>query len=175
MDFVPVTLAGREYKLRYTADDVQDICRRLTVFQPVGGGKVTPTMLGTLLLNLDPDAFQYCFWAGLRHIAQYKNLDPPEVMKLIRAAISSGQQWTDFRRPIFKGLVACGLAEFAAIVTILEEEERQRAQDGALDVTATEEPDEEETNPGNGSTPGFPSPTRRLTPFSSAVASESST
>ena len=140
MDFVPIELAGQTYRLRYTADDLQDICRRLTIFQPAGAGKVTPPLLGTLLVNLDPDAFQFCLWAGLRH--ENKKLDPSDATKLIRDAIRSGQQYADLRRPIFRALVACGLAEFTPIIKILE------------DAAETEAPSEstEETDPGNAPT-----------------------
>jgi hypothetical protein len=171
MDFVDITLAGREYKLRYTADDVQDICRRLTPFQPMGAGKVTPTLLGGLLLQLDPDAFQFCLWAGLRHITEYKNIDPPTAQKLIREHIKRGGQYTDFRIGIFKGFVKCGLADFAPIVQILEDEAAQRAEDGAIDVPAPEQADAE-ADQGNGLTPSSTSQTRSSTPFSLAVGSE---
>ena len=172
MDYVAVTLAGREYRLRFTPDDIQDICRRLTTFQPVGAGKVTPTVLGNLLMNLDPDAFQYCYWAGLRHSPELKMLEPPDAQKLIRAHINKGGQYTDFRRSIFKALIACGLADFSPIVKILDDEEASRAEDGAVDTVAHAEDDEDAT-PGNGLPPAT-SPTRSWTPASSVADSDSS-
>jgi len=174
MDFVDVKLAGQTYHLRYTPDDVQDICRSLTAFQPVGAGKVTTTILGQLLLQLDPDAFQFCLWAGLRHIAQYKDLNPPQAQKLIGAHIRGGGQYTDFRIAVFRGLVKCGLADFASIVEILENEETKRNERGAIEATATELADAE-ADPGNVPTPTPSSPMRSSTPFSLAGVSDSST
>ena len=137
MDFVPIELAGRTYKLRFTPADIQDVCRRLTTFQPVGGGKVLPSGpngLGTLLLNLDPDAFQYCLAAAMRHIAEYKDADPADAMRIISRHIELGGQWTDFRRPILKTLIACGFADFMPVMKILDDAERQAAQDGAIET-----------------------------------------
>jgi hypothetical protein len=173
MDFIDITLAGRDYKLRYTADDVLDICRRLTAFQPVGGGKVTTTMLGQALLGFEPDALQACVWAGLRHINQYKDIDPSDAQKLISAHISKGGQYEDIRLGIFRGLVKCGLASFSAIVKLLEEDEAKRAADGAIEMTV--EQADAETDPGNGLTPTSSSPTRHSEIFSLARDSESST
>jgi hypothetical protein len=171
MDFVDVTLAGQTYHLRYTPDDIQDICRSLTAFQPMGGGKVTTTLLGRLLLDNDPDSFQYCLAAGLRHIAKYKDLTPPQAQRLINAHIKGGGQYADFRIGIFRGLVKCGLADFAPIVEILENEEAKRAARGAIDVTATEQADAE-ADTGNGLTPSSTFQTRSSPLFSRADGSE---
>src|SRR5262245_41547642 len=100
MDFVSFELAGETFRLRFVPDDVQDICRRLTPLQPPGGAKVTPPVLGSLLVNLDPDTIQFCMWAGLRHTAEHKRIDPQDSMQLVSRAIRAGAQWADFRRPI---------------------------------------------------------------------------
>src|SRR4030095_10540431 len=171
MDFVFVTLANRQYKLRFTPDDILDICRRLTSFQPMGGGKVTTTMLGQALLGLEPDALQACLWAGLRHIAQYKDVDPSDAQKLISAHIRGGGQYEDIRLGIFRGLVKCGLASFAPIVKLLEDDAEKRAEDGAIEGSATEQADAE-ADAGNGLTPPLTSPTRSSPLFSPAVGSE---
>ena len=104
MDFFPIELAGRTYRLRFTPDDVRDICRRLTPLQPPGGAKVSPPLLGTLLVNLDSDAIELCMLYGLRHMAEYKKADLPDVQKLISNAIKAGAQYTEFRRPVFRAL-----------------------------------------------------------------------
>jgi hypothetical protein len=129
MDFVSFDLAGETYRLRFLPDDIQDVCRRLTPLQPPGGAKVTPPVLGTLLVNLDPDAIQFCMWAGLRHTPEYKKLDTTDAMKIVGGAIKRGAQWADFRRPIFRAMIACGLAEFSPVLKILDETEAQLAEE----------------------------------------------
>jgi hypothetical protein len=161
MDFVPIELAGRTYKLRYTASDIQEICRRLTTFEPVGAGKVMPSGpngLGTKILNLDVDTFQFCLWAGMRHIAEYKDVDPADAARIISAHIERGGQWTDFRRPFLKTLIACGFADFTPVMKILDDTERQAAQDSAIEIQANRVED----GLGNG-----------LTPFSSSATTSS--
>lgn len=142
MDFFPLELAGRTYRLRFTPDDVRDICRRLTPLQPPGGAKVSSPLLGTMLVNLDPDAIELCMLYGLRHMAEYKKADLPDMQKLISNAIKGGAQYTDFRRPLFRALIACGLADFAPVMKVLDEAE---AESG----TADPERSEAEADAGN--------------------------
>lgn len=130
MDFTPIELAGKTYRMRLTPDDVQLICRTLTQLQPPGGRKVAPAGeggLGDLLMRLDPDAIQQCLLRGLSHIREYKDLDGADVQALLTQAIQYGQQYSDFRRPIFRCLIDCGLGEFKPIIKILDRIEREQA------------------------------------------------
>src|SRR5262245_30637487 len=123
MDFTPIELAGQTYRLRFTPPDIQEICRRLTAFQTSGSKKVMPPALGDMLINLDPDSFQYCLWAALHHTPKYRDIDPSDAMAIFTKAIDEGQQWTDFRAPMFRALINCGYADFKPILKILEAEE----------------------------------------------------
>jgi hypothetical protein len=175
MDFVSIDLAGRTYKLRYTAADIQDVCRRLNAYQPMGTGKVTPSGphgLGTLIVNLDPDALQFGLWAGMRHIAEYKDADPSDAMRIISAHIERGGQWIDLRRPIIKTLIACGFSDFMPVLKVIDEAERQAAQDAAIEGQATSAL---EDDPGNGLTPSSTSLTRSSIASSERDGSDSST
>jgi hypothetical protein len=161
MDFVPIVLAGQTYRLRFIPDDIEDICNRLTPIQAPNSPVVSPAVLGQMLVNNFPLAINYALLYGLRHTAELKRIDLPDVRKLVREAFAAGQQYNDFRRPIIKALVGCGLADFAAVVKALEEAEAQAA--------ATEEDDA-----GNGSMPSRHSLIKSSMTASPPAASESS-
>lgn len=163
MDFVSFDIAGDTYRLRFQPDDIQDVCRRLTPLQTPGSAKVTPPVLGTLLVNLDIDAIQFCMWAGLRHTAEYKRIDPQDAMKIVSTAIKRGAQWADFRRPIFRAMIACGLAEFSPVLKILDDTEAQASEA------------DEGNAPAPAATIATSFPTLVSMPRSAADAGESST
>jgi hypothetical protein len=169
MDFIPIELAGRTYRLRFTASDVQEICRRLTIFE--GGGKVMPSGvngLGTKLLNLDLDAFQFCLWAGMKHISEFKDADPADAMRILNRHIEHGGQFADLRRPFLRTLIACGFADFTPVLKALDDVEAKAGQTESADTDT-------EDSVGNGLTASSPFRTRISTLASAKADSGSST
>lgn len=163
MDFVPIDIAGKTYRLRYTPDDIRDICRRFTGTLPAGSAKATPGTIGSALVNLDPDAIDICLLAALRHMPGKSKWDLHDAQQIVNEGIADGMQYTDFRRPILKAMIACGLADFAHVIKILDDEAARLAQDAGADE-------------GNAETaPETPSPpTRPLTMTSLPAVSGSS-
>ena len=158
MDFVAFTIAGTLYRLRFVPDDLEDICTRLTPLQTPGSPPVSPAAFGQMIVNNQPSAINFALLHGLRHSPEYKRIDMPDVRRIVRDAINAGAQYNDFRRPIVKAMIRCGLAEFQPILKILEDVEAQAAQTAQQEV---------EDNAGNGSRPSSVSPMTSLTTASS--------
>ena len=171
MDFVAFTLAGTLYRLRFVPDDLEDICTRLTPLQTPGSPPVSPASFGQMIVNNQPSAINFALLHGLRHSPEYKRIDMPDVRRIVRQAIDGGAQYNDFRRPIVKAMIRCGLAEFQPILKILEDTEAQAAAEAHADearIAGMEiNPETREITPGNGSRPSSVSPTTSLTTASS--------
>lgn len=128
MDFfdLPAALRGKQgetLQVRFEPDDVRETCRYLTQHQARGDGKVTPRVLGRLIIDADPDTIEYSLLTGLRH--SWKKVDIVDVQRMIRAAIAAKElDYEDLRLPLLRAWRLAGLAEFEVYIKIVEDAER---------------------------------------------------